>query len=82
MINRLKEREMNLNKKLLLIASAIGALSGVLAILLLNKKSSENSLIENAGHPDTLENSEMVSEGSNFGVQYYNELKAKRNKLK
>jgi len=43
----------------------------------------ENRTFENAGVPDQsedndlsqLENSKMVSEGSQFGVQYYNEKK-------
>ena len=46
--------------------------------------------IEDAGIPDQtgekdhaqLENAKMVSEGSQFGVQYYNELKEKEHKLK
>jgi len=46
--------------------------------------------IKDAGMPDQveakdisqLENSKMVSEGSQFGVQYYNELKEKENKIK
>ncbi|WLV25646.1 hypothetical protein QR721_05420 [Aciduricibacillus chroicocephali] len=46
--------------------------------------------IEDAGIPDQtgekshaqLENAKMVSEGSQFGVQYYNELKEKEYKLK
>lgn len=80
-----------MNKKLVLIASGIGALSGGLATLALNKKTKNSNLtIEKAGNPDQieskalaeLENSKMVSEGSQFGVQYYNELKAERNKLK
>lgn len=48
-----------------------------------NKGTEENSTFENAGVPDQaedkdlsqFENSKMVSEGSQFGVQYYNEKK-------
>ncbi|GAA0452869.1 hypothetical protein [Alkalibacillus silvisoli] len=37
-----------------------------------------NLPIEEAGNPelDDIKNSEMVAEGSQFGVQYYNEVKA------
>ena len=46
-----------------------------------NIKMEQQSTFEKAGHPDQsprqeladLENSKMVSEGSQFGVQYYNE---------
>jgi len=46
--------------------------------------------IRDAGIPDQtgekdlaqLENAKMVAEGSQFGVQYYNELKDRENKLK
>ncbi|MBH0229003.1 hypothetical protein LCL89_06060 [Halobacillus yeomjeoni] len=40
--------------------------------------------IEEAGKPEEeshLENSEMVSEGSQFGVQYYNELTEKEREI-
>ncbi|MCM3741137.1 hypothetical protein M3210_12740 [Oceanobacillus luteolus] len=47
----------------------------------MNKQDNEELTFEKAGHPDQvdardiadLENSKMVSEGSQFGVQYYNE---------
>ncbi|WP_373895897.1 hypothetical protein ACUL41_11080 [Virgibacillus natechei] len=46
-------------------------------------KNDEDTLLEDAGIPDQLaesspeqrDNAEMVSEGSQFGVQYYNEVK-------
>ncbi|RDW18524.1 hypothetical protein CWR48_12740 [Oceanobacillus arenosus] len=50
-------------------------------------KEDRNSTFENAGIPDEapnldheqLENAKMVSEGSQFGVQYYNEKKHENN---
>lgn len=55
------------------------------------EKSAEETLrvFENAGKPDEstdeeldqLENAKMVSEGSQFGVQYYNEKKNKMSEL-
>ncbi|NIK10650.1 hypothetical protein ACKXGF_06285 [Alkalibacillus sp. S2W] len=43
-----------------------------------NYLTGERFPIEEAGKPelDDLENSEMVAEGSQFGVQYYNEVKS------
>ena len=46
------------------------------------KNNDEGTLLENAGIPDQIENTElsqlenakMVSEGSQYGVQYYNEV--------
>ncbi|CDQ19886.1 hypothetical protein [Halobacillus karajensis] len=39
--------------------------------------------IEEAGQPETdsLDNSDMVAEGSQFGVQYYNELTEKEREI-
>ncbi|MDV2582271.1 hypothetical protein [Alkalibacillus haloalkaliphilus] len=39
-----------------------------------------NLPIEEAGNPelDDIENSDMVAEGSQFGVQYYNEMKEEK----
>ncbi|RPF56129.1 hypothetical protein [Aquisalibacillus elongatus] len=40
----------------------------------------ETNTVEKAGKPEEVdhhENSKMVSEGSQFGVQYYNEVKEK-----
>lgn len=81
-----------MNKKLLLLASGVGALSGLAVTYTINKKNNKDhfSTFENAGIPDQssnksddqLENSKMVSEGSQFGVQYYNELKAERKNVK
>ncbi|WP_174613123.1 hypothetical protein [Virgibacillus ihumii] len=50
----------------------------------------EDSTLDEAGKPDQLEsdvpsqeeNSKMVSEGSQFGVQYYNEAKEEKKDLK
>ncbi|GAA0613366.1 hypothetical protein GCM10009001_33260 [Virgibacillus siamensis] len=50
----------------------------------------QDSTLEEAGKPDQLEsevpaqeeNSKMVSEGSQFGVQYYNEAKEEKKDLK
>lgn len=47
------------------------------------KRNKESTLLEKAGIPDQiddqelsqLENAKMVSEGSQYGVQYYNEVK-------
>ncbi|WP_080874872.1 hypothetical protein [Oceanobacillus timonensis] len=74
---------------------AVGA--GVAGVLLSDRKKrkKENSatetlrVFENAGKPDQfeedeldqLENAKMVSEGSQFGVQYYNEKKDEMNHL-
>lgn len=68
-----------------LIIPAIGA-SAVLGYMLMNKenkneKTKQHSTLEDAGIPDQtefiddaqLENAKMVSEGSQFGVHYYNE---------
>ncbi|KHE68093.1 hypothetical protein [Halobacillus sp. BBL2006] len=43
----------------------------------------EDLPIEEAGNPqlDNLENADMVSEGSQFGVQYYNELTEKEREI-
>ena len=44
---------------------------------------SKNMPIEEAGKPETadLDNSDMVAEGSQFGVQYYNELTEKEREI-
>ncbi|SDX34764.1 MULTISPECIES: hypothetical protein [Salimicrobium] len=51
----------------------------------LSKKSNDLSdmPIQEAGEPeaDNLQNSKMVSEGSQFGVQYYNELTEKEREI-
>ncbi|GGN49041.1 hypothetical protein [Oceanobacillus indicireducens] len=54
--------------------------------LLNNQMNPSESTFEKAGHPDQmdmrdnadLENAKMVSEGSQFGVQYYNEKNEKQ----
>ncbi|MFD1038738.1 hypothetical protein ACFQ3N_10100 [Virgibacillus byunsanensis] len=51
------------------------------------KRNDTHSTLEDAGIPDQtgnkdpaqLENAKMVSEGSQFGVEYYNEVKAENN---
>ncbi|WP_017186019.1 hypothetical protein [Alkalibacillus haloalkaliphilus] len=45
-----------------------------------NEGNHTNLPIEEAGNPelDDIENSEMVAEGSQFGVQYYNEVMEKK----
>ncbi|WP_246202543.1 hypothetical protein [Virgibacillus doumboii] len=56
-----------------------------LAVDKMKNSNQENSTFEDAGVPDQapnkdaaqLENSKMVSEGSQFGVKYYNEVKEK-----
>ncbi|KPH73954.1 MULTISPECIES: hypothetical protein [Bacillaceae] len=66
----------------------VGAAIGVIAVQCYlkgyqNSDRDSNSTFENAGVPDQspivnetqLENSKMVSEGSQFGVHYYNENK-------
>ncbi|WP_339178441.1 hypothetical protein [Oceanobacillus sp. FSL W7-1293] len=74
---------------------AVGA--GVAGVLLTDRKKRKKiksslgtlRVFENAGKPDEfteeeldqLENAKMVSEGSQFGVQYYNEKKAEMNQL-
>jgi len=80
------ERTILMNKRLLLIASGVGALSAVAISYFVNKQNENNkmSTFENAGVPDQagnkdlaqLENAKMVSEGSQFGVQYYNHAKS------
>lgn len=64
------------------VAGAIGA--AATGYILSNKENKKtNTTFEDAGIPDQapnrdlaqLENSKMVSEGSQFGVQYYNEAK-------
>jgi len=71
-----------------IVISALGA-AGALGVTAYyfneQKKKSEkiNQTFEDAGVPDQaedidlaqLENAKMVSEGSQFGVQYYNEMK-------
>ncbi|QDP40050.1 hypothetical protein [Radiobacillus deserti] len=44
---------------------------------IMNENSNNRSSIEKAGMPELgqPENAKMVSEGSQFGVQYYNEMK-------
>lgn len=50
---------------------------------------SDNTTLEDAGVPDEsekkdiaqLENSKMVSEGSQFGVNYYNEMKEEEDQI-
>ncbi|WP_202409641.1 MULTISPECIES: hypothetical protein [Halobacillus] len=46
-------------------------------------KKGDDMPIEEAGKPETadLENSKMVNEGSQFGVQYYNELTEKEREI-
>lgn len=48
-----------------------------------NFKKKDDLPIEEAGKPQVsdLENAEMVSEGSQFGVQYYNELTEKEREI-
>lgn len=54
----------------------------------LKNKNEKNTTLEEAGIPDEsekkdiaqLENSKMVSEGSQFGVSYYNEVKEEEEK--
>src|SRR5699024_4695303 len=82
----LMERTILMNKRLLLIASGVGALSAVAISYFVNKQNENNkmSTLENAGVPDQagnkdlkqLENAKMVSEGSQIGVQYYNHAKS------
>lgn len=71
--------------------------AGVAGVLLSDRKKRNKlksaagtlRVFENAGKPDEspeeeldqLENAKMVSEGSQFGVQYYNEKKEKMNQL-
>ncbi|MGM8364265.1 hypothetical protein ACLIBG_02165 [Virgibacillus sp. W0181] len=65
--------------------ASIGAVSVAAGLWLKNKRKNNNkrSTLEQAGKPDQiesedhaqLENAKMVSEGSQFGVQYYNEAK-------
>ncbi|MBY7143763.1 hypothetical protein KFZ56_12045 [Virgibacillus sp. NKC19-3] len=73
-----------MKKRYILSAGAIGA--AVTGYLLTGKfktnKKESDTLLEDAGIPDQLANSspaqrdnaKMVSEGSQFGVQYYNEV--------
>lgn len=69
-----------------MIIPALGA-SAVLGYMLLNRKNKrqadkKSTLLEDAGMADQtekidatqLENSNMISEGSQYGVQYYNEV--------
>lgn len=75
-----------MNKRQLLIASGIGVLGAAAVSFFINNKKEErsHSTFENAGIPDQaenpdlaqLENAKMVSEGSQFGVQYYNHVQA------
>lgn len=71
------------NRKRLIVSSII--LSLVVVTICLQKKKNEqspSSPFENAGVPDQVdrddlaqfENAKMVSEGSQFGVQYYNQF--------
>ncbi|WP_347860694.1 hypothetical protein U0355_08220 [Salimicrobium sp. PL1-032A] len=48
-----------------------------------NNDGSDDMPIREAGEPeaDNLQNSKMVSEGSQFGVQYYNELTEKEREI-
>ncbi|ARI77614.1 hypothetical protein [Halobacillus mangrovi] len=48
-----------------------------------NFKKKDGLPVEEAGNPqlDNLENADMVSEGSQFGVQYYNELTEKEREI-
>ncbi|MGM8211883.1 hypothetical protein ACLIBH_03705 [Virgibacillus sp. W0430] len=72
--------------------ASIGAAGASVAagLWLKNKqKKSEKSTLEQAGVPDQmehnsldqLENAKMVSEGSQYGVQYYNEAKTEEENL-
>lgn len=76
--------------RLLKSAGTLGA--SVLIGYLINKKltedkSKDHTILEDAGIPDQvehedmsqLENAKMVSEGSQYGVQYYNEVKETEN---
>jgi len=75
-----------MNKRLLMIVSGAGALSALGITYFMNKQNEKyrNTPFENAGIPDQannkdlaqLENAKMVSEGSQFGVQYYNHAKS------
>ncbi|WP_284140940.1 MULTISPECIES: hypothetical protein [unclassified Virgibacillus] len=63
----------------------VGAAAGYYFLNRSKKTSGFTNTIEDAGVPDQtndkditqLENAKMVSEGSQFGVHYYNELKEK-----
>lgn len=76
----------NMKKRLLLpIAGAVGAsVAGYLYNKSKKQDADNNSTFENAGAPDQseatdlaqLENAKMVSDGSQFGVQYYTKHKA------
>ncbi|WP_335808455.1 hypothetical protein [Halobacillus litoralis] len=48
-----------------------------------NLGKTEDLPVEEAGKPETasLDNSDMVAEGSQFGVQYYNELTEKEREI-
>jgi len=73
-------------KKQLLIATGIGVISAAAISYYLMQKNDnkKNTTFDNAGVPDQsenkdlaqLENAKMVSEGSQFGVQYYNHRKS------
>lgn len=75
------------------IAGAVGV-TGVIGYLLkknADKNKSFQKTIQKAGIPDQLkegnhdelsENADMVSEGSQFGVSYYNKVQEEKNKNK
>ncbi|HLR80335.1 MAG TPA: hypothetical protein VK119_07100 [Bacillota bacterium] len=78
-----------MKKRYMITAAMAGALgAGIIGYLTKKRRQSDEvySTFENAGAPDEspdrslsqLENAKMVSEGSQFGVQYYNEKKAEQ----
>ena|SRR5690625_5193413 len=64
-----KEREEIILKRFLVFISMVGV-----ALLFVGKlfNKETNFPIEKLGQPDDLDDADMVSEGSQFGVQYYN----------
>ncbi|MGM8214332.1 hypothetical protein ACLIA0_02050 [Bacillaceae bacterium W0354] len=65
----------NIKKTILLSITAITSMF-LLLIKLFKHRSNESFPINKAGKPDLdhLDNAKMVSEGSQYGVQYYNEV--------
>src|SRR5699024_1879955 len=79
----------SMKKRYMITAAMAGALgAGIIGYLTKKRRQSDEvySTFENAGAPDEspdrslsqLDNAKMVSEGSQFGVQYYNEKKAEQ----
>lgn len=81
-----------MNKGQIMVASGVGALGVAAVTYYLSKKNKQDrtSTLDYAGMPDQaresdlaqLENSKMVSEGSQFGVQYYNHLQSEHEAMK